>query len=152
MSDSDSSSDTESADRSSANQRGSFGGAMRWLLVLNGVVCCALVLAWIVFGRRGGESANAHVATDSKPFATATDSTDDDDNNGRPKVLKIEMKWSESGIADFQLVERSGRTIRKEDLAGHPWVVSFIFTNCAGPCFLQKISIVVRMNRLQKQF
>ncbi len=149
MSDSDSSSDTESVDRSTTNQRGSSGGAMRWLLVLNGVVCCALVLAWVVFGRRGGESANAHVATDTKPFATATDSTgDDDDNNGRPKVLKIEMKWSESGIADFQLTERSGRTICKEDLVGHPWVVSFIFTNCAGPCF----RVTSAMRRLQDEF
>lgn len=37
-------------------------------------------------------------------------------------------------IADFQLTERSGRIIRRDDLKGQPWVACFIFTHCAGPC------------------
>lgn len=37
-------------------------------------------------------------------------------------------------VADFSLTERSGATITRADLAGHPWIASFIFTTCAGPC------------------
>lgn len=37
-------------------------------------------------------------------------------------------------VPEFQLVERSGRTVTGGDLAGHPWVANFIFTSCAGVC------------------
>ncbi len=117
--------------------------ALRWFFVINGLFCCVLIVAWVAFGMRGGNS------SDSKPFAQGTDSIEEEDNNnGRPKVVKIEMKWSEEGISDFELTERSGRVIHKSDLEGHPWVVSFIFTNCAGPC--AKVSAA--MQRLQKEF
>lgn len=119
---------------------------LRWFFVINGLVCCVLIGAWVAFGMRGrGESNNG----DSKPFARATDDIEEeDDNNGRPKVVKIEMKWSDEGIRDFELTERSGRVVRKADLIGHPWVVSFIFTNCAGPC----ARVSAAMKRLQDEF
>ena len=34
----------------------------------------------------------------------------------------------------FSLVNRDGRTIRLEDLAGAPWVADFIFTRCPASC------------------
>ncbi len=37
-------------------------------------------------------------------------------------------------VSDFSLVERSGATVRNQDLAGKVWVAAFIFTRCAGPC------------------
>jgi protein SCO1/2/putative membrane protein len=37
-------------------------------------------------------------------------------------------------VADFELTERSGRKVTNKDLLGKPWVVSFIFIKCAGPC------------------
>ena len=119
--------------------------ALRWFFVINGLVCCVLIGAWIAFGMRGrGESTDG----ESKPFARATDDIEEDDNNGRPKVVKIEMKWSDEGIRDFELTERSGRVVRKADVIGHPWVVSFIFTNCAGPC----ARVSAAMKRLQDEF
>lgn len=117
--------------------------ALRWFVLINGLFCFVLIVAWVAFGMRGRSD------SDSKPFAHGTDVIEEeDDNNGRPKVVKIEMKWSEKGIADFELTERSGRVVHKSDLEGHPWVVSFIFTNCAGPC--AKVSAA--MQRLQKEF
>ena len=120
--------------------------ALRWFFVINGLVCFVLIGAWIAFGMRGREdSDNAGL----NPFARAKDTIEEeDDNNGRPKVMKIEMKWSSDGIADFELTERSGRVVHKADLEGHPWVVSFIFTNCAGPC--ARVSSAMR--RLQDEF
>lgn len=42
--------------------------------------------------------------------------------------------WNPNGVADFSFTERSGETVTKQDLLGKPWIVSFIFTRCAGPC------------------
>lgn len=37
-------------------------------------------------------------------------------------------------VPDFELTERSGRTVRLADLKGRIWIADFIFTSCAGPC------------------
>ncbi len=37
-------------------------------------------------------------------------------------------------VPDFELTDRSGRTIRNADLMGKVWVVSFICTTCGGTC------------------
>ncbi len=42
--------------------------------------------------------------------------------------------WVGPRLAGFMLTERSGREIALEDLAGHPFVLDFVFTTCAGPC------------------
>lgn len=39
-----------------------------------------------------------------------------------------------SEVASFDLVERSGSRITRDDLLGRPWVASFVFTRCTGPC------------------
>lgn len=39
-----------------------------------------------------------------------------------------------NAVAPFQLVERSGRQVGREELLGSPWVCGFIFTRCSGPC------------------
>ena len=54
--------------------------------------------------------------------------------------------WDQSGVQDFTFTERSGRKVTKADLLGHPWLISFIFTRCAGPC--PKVS--GRMSDLQR--
>lgn len=120
------------------------GSAMvKTLFVVNGLVLRVLIAAWLAFGSRGRNKSDG-----SQPFARATDTIEEDDDNGRPKVMKIELKWSEAGVADFEFTERSGQIVRKEDLVGHPWVVSFIFTHCAGPCF----KVTSAMRRLQDEF
>ncbi len=51
-------------------------------------------------------------------------------------------------LADFRLVERSGRVITQADLAGRVWVASFIFTRCPLSC--PRITGV--MKDLQRRF
>ncbi|MEA2560268.1 MAG: hypothetical protein QOH06_1772 [Acidobacteriota bacterium] len=46
----------------------------------------------------------------------------------------------------FSLVNRDGRTIRLEDLAGAPWVADFIFTRCPASCPMMS----ARMARLDR--
>lgn len=43
-------------------------------------------------------------------------------------------QWQPYEIGDFELIERSGRTITRAELLGRPWIVSFVFTRCGGPC------------------
>lgn len=50
------------------------------------------------------------------------------------KGLDSFSPWNASGVEDFVFTERSGRKVTKADLLGHPWLISFIFTRCAGPC------------------
>ncbi len=37
-------------------------------------------------------------------------------------------------VPDFELVDRTGRTITRQDLAGDFWIADFIFTRCTGIC------------------
>src|ERR1700722_1619101 len=53
--------------------------------------------------------------------------------------------WDQAGVQDFTFTERSGKKVTKADLLGHPWLISFIFTRCAGPC--PKVS--TQMSELQ---
>jgi protein SCO1 len=46
----------------------------------------------------------------------------------------------------FSLVNRDGRTIRLEDLAGAPWVADFVFTRCPASCPMMS----ARMARLER--
>ena len=39
-----------------------------------------------------------------------------------------------SAVPDFTLIERSRRSVTRQDLAGQVWVADFIFTRCAGIC------------------
>lgn len=65
----------------------------------------------------------------------------------QPKSNEPENPWDPQGIADFELIERSGRTITKQHLLGKPWAVCFIFTRCAGTC----PAITNAMARLQAE-
>lgn len=47
----------------------------------------------------------------------------------------------------FALVERDGTVVRREDLAGSPWVANFIFTRCAIYC----PRLTVRMKELRER-
>jgi cytochrome oxidase Cu insertion factor (SCO1/SenC/PrrC family) len=48
-------------------------------------------------------------------------------------------------VAPFAFQERGGAIVRREDLAGEPWVASSIFTRCTGPC----PAVTSTMNKLQ---
>ena len=37
-------------------------------------------------------------------------------------------------VPDFELIERSGRTVTRSEMDGRIWIADFIFTNCGGTC------------------
>lgn len=49
-------------------------------------------------------------------------------------------------LPEFSLVERSGRSVTRAELVGHPWVANFIFTQCAGVCPV----LSTRMGQVQR--
>lgn len=51
-------------------------------------------------------------------------------------------------LSQFELTERSGKTIKSEDLLGQPYVVSFFFSTCPSICVQQNQKI----KELQDQF
>lgn len=50
-------------------------------------------------------------------------------------------------LPDFQLSERSGKTVGRDDLKGKVWIASFVFVRCCGPC----PQITGTMGRLQNE-
>jgi protein SCO1/2 len=115
-----------------------------------GLWASALVMAVFVWqaGQRLRESIQARAqASAIHALPDATDASHA--NDGVAVVSKpssAEPMWDPKGVGDFTFTERSGRKVTKADLLGHPWLISFIFTRCAGPC--PKVS--GRMSDLQR--
>ena len=67
-------------------------------------------------------------------FALANCGGDSSGGQGSELARAPSDAWTGQQIADFAMVERSGREVRRADLAGQTLVLDFIFTTCAGPC------------------
>jgi protein SCO1/2 len=110
-------------------------GRLAWRLLGLGLWILAAVMAFYAW--KGSQKLRETMqARDAAPLLPITT-----DPNAAPppgiavsKTAPAEMTWDQAGIKDFAFTERSGRKVTKADLLGHPWLVSFIFTRCAGPC------------------
>jgi cytochrome oxidase Cu insertion factor (SCO1/SenC/PrrC family) len=71
-----------------------------------------------------------------------------DEESGVPEPVEIEMTWPENGVRDFALTDSRNATLSKNDLLGKPWIASFIFTRCAGPC----PRVAAAFKELQKRY
>jgi cytochrome oxidase Cu insertion factor (SCO1/SenC/PrrC family) len=63
-------------------------------------------------------------------------------------ALPRQPAWDPAGIEEFSFENCDGRTISKQDLLGRPWVATFVFTKCLGPCPI----LTRRMRDLQDRF
>lgn len=54
-------------------------------------------------------------------------------------------------VPAFTLIERSGRPLSRDDLAGRPWVADFIFTRCTGMCPALSTRMAELRRRLREQ-
>ena len=77
-------------------------------------------------------------------------SVDQDQNHGTSAgpILPGESVDDKDWLKEFELVERSGRTIGSRDLKGQPYVLSFFFTTCPTICKRQNEKVQL----LQKLF
>jgi protein SCO1/2 len=54
-------------------------------------------------------------------------------------------------VSDFTLTERSGRQFHSSELRGRPWIASFFFSSCAGPCRQVNMQIAELQRDLAEQ-
>jgi protein SCO1 len=131
---------TDSSPAPAASKRSTF----RRIWLISGLVLWALVIAalWALGVLRQKQQTTKDadappalvLSEDANPSATPT------------QQLTIPAPpWNPAGVEDFTFTERGGKKVTKADLLGHPWLISFIFTRCAGPC--PKVSI--QMSELQ---
>jgi protein SCO1/2 len=116
----------------------------RRIWLISGLVLWGLVIAalWALGVIRQKQQANK----DAKAPAALVLSEEENPSAKSAQQLTIPAApWNPEGIADFTFTERSGKKVTKADLLGHPWLISFIFTRCAGPC--PKVS--TQMSELQ---
>ena len=114
---------------------------MKWvwgILILFAVALGSYILA--VSSLRGGPQgrrSNPGVEIASTSLGTLSR------NDAEGKILAIFGKAPE-----FSLVERSRKTLSKENLSGKPWIADFIFTRCAGQCPLMSLQMKKLQNLL----
>ena len=51
-------------------------------------------------------------------------------------------------VPDFALTDQRGRPFTRTDLAGHVWIVDFVFTRCAGQCVMMTAQMASLQERL----
>lgn len=111
-------------------------GSILWVFCLLGII-----LGWY-------EWRKAYLA---KTDAGSTEAVADDDGRSG-KMIKLvpqndgtfaaqevtpgvdDNPWSPDGIEDFSFTDTDGNPVTKQDLLGKPFIISFIFTFCRGPC------------------
>lgn len=62
---------------------------------------------------------------------------------------KEDSPWEAEGIEDFQFTDTDNEAISKKDLLGKPFIISFIFTHCRGPCPNVTLAMKELQNRLK---
>lgn len=91
--------------------------------------------------RADGPGPDEIVYTNADPATEAELETIENPEPSRPPE-------DEAWLSRFELTERSGATVRSEDLLGQPYVVSFFFSTCPSICIQQN----QKLKELQDDF
>ena len=83
---------------------------------------------------------------DGEEFAQKT--PPDPGKRNELKRMVAQAKKEDAWLKEFELTERSGRTVKSEDLRGEPYIACFFFTTCPGTCTRQSN----QMQLLQSKF
>ena len=76
------------------------------------------------------------------PSPTRVVYTNDEPNADPATITQSEPALAPDGwMSEFELTERSGRTVTSEELKGAPYVVSFFFSTCPSICVQQNQKI-----------
>ena len=110
-------------------------GSALWIAVF-----AALYFSWsgrLTPGAPGsGQSIGKPIPVADLTGSGSYSESDDENENetGIPASIEIELTWPESGVAEFTFTDQAGQDVSNNDLRGRPWIASFVFTKCAGPC------------------
>ena len=136
---------TSRSENQAAHSRSS--NSILWIGSIVWVMC----LAGIIFGWYQWRL-NYLARSESRDGKMVTENQTQDDDGRSGKTIKLipqkdgtflpqevtkeqdENPWNPEGIEDFIFTDTEGQTVTKADLLGKPFVISFIFTFCRGPC------------------
>ncbi len=95
--------------------------------------CWLMFLAFLFAGSVAIVADDGGAPSAKQPIVLHPSDADD------PQVVRLSEEGPEEGgdplrIGEFTLTDQDGMPFSSEQLAGHPWVASFIFTRCAGYC------------------
>ena len=97
-------------------------------------------------GNASSSKSGLTVDADDEPIQR--EATPDPGRRNEIKRMVAEAKNEDAWLTEFELTERSGRTVKSEDLRGEPYVACFFFTTCPGTCTRQSN----QMQLLQSKF
>ena len=85
--------------------------------------------------------------SDDGEEAVRKSAPDPGDRNKLKRMVAL-AKNEDAWLKEFELTERSGRTVKSEDLRGEPYIACFFFSTCPGTCTRQSN----QMQLLQSKF
>jgi protein SCO1/2 len=91
---------------------------------------------------------NTQLNEENEDTASARKSPPDPGKRNELKQMVSDAKKEAAWLKEFELIERSGRTVKSEDLRGEPYVACFFFSTCPGSCTRQSN----QMQLLQSKF
>lgn len=91
---------------------------------------------------------NVQLNDDDEGNPTSRISPPDPGKRNELKRMVAEAKKEDAWLKEFELIERSGRTIKSEDLRGEPFIACFFYSTCPGSCTRQSN----QMQLLQSKF
>jgi len=107
------------------------------LLVLSG----AGILFALQARRAAGPAGSAYVISSSDDTATDSLVSRSEGTSRHTRKRPKSGADSEQWLSGFELIERSGETVRSQDLKGQPYVVGFFFTLCPSICLNQNAKV-----------
>jgi protein SCO1/2 len=120
---------------------------MKRILILCGLLLVAgtgIVFAWQGLQLAEPQAGLAHVSVDSEESHSSLDPVAQAIAQAkRPRHRAPDPAAPESAdwLTHFELIERSGKTVRSEELKGQPYVVGFFFTLCPSICVNQNAKV-----------
>jgi protein SCO1 len=131
----------------SENTNTSRGGLFVAGFVLWGAVFVALFFLWKQRSLEPAEESEPGSAL-VKIEGVGSSNVPGDKESEVHEPVEIKITWPENGVRDFALTDSRNETLSKNDLLGKPWIASFIFTRCAGPC----PRVAAAFKELQKRY
>jgi protein SCO1 len=113
-------------------------------------------IAGVMIGILAGTIVAISFRGGAKPSLVAPDETDgvvqrapDPGNRSTLRQLVEGAKKEENWLKEYELTERSGRTISSRDLHGEPYVACFFFSTCPGTCTRQSNKMQLLQNKFK---
>lgn len=98
--------------------------------------------------RAKSQPADVQVDSDADLDAMRNEPPDPGKRNELKRMV-ADAKKEDGWLKEFELTERSGKTIKSEDLRGEPFIACFFFSTCPGTCTRQSNQMQLLQNKFR---